>query len=156
MHICGIWKNWYRWSSLQSRNRDTDVENKGMNTKRGKAGMAWIERRGLTYIHYLEGTMLKLNSSTLATWLKGPTHWKRPWWWERLMVRWEGDNKGWDGWMASLTGWMWVWVNSGSWWWTEKPGMLQFTGLQRVEHYWATELNWTRLILHIFYAGHLF
>ena len=50
----------------------------------------------------------------------------------------EGDDRGWDGWMASMTRWIWVWVNSGSWWWT---GVLQFTGSQRVGHDWATELN---------------
>ena len=55
----------------------------------------------------------------------------------------EGDNRGWDGWMASLTRWMWVWENSGSWWWTGRPGMLWFMGSQRVGHDWATELNWT-------------
>ena len=55
----------------------------------------------------------------------------------------EGDDRGWDGWMASPTQWTWVWVNSGSWWWTERPGMLQFMGLQRVRHDWA-ELNWIR------------
>ena len=52
---------------------------------------------------------------------------------------------GWDGWMASPTQWTWVWVNSGSWWWTGRPGVLQFMGLQRVGHDWATELNWTEL-----------
>ena len=57
----------------------------------------------------------------------------------------KGDNRGWDGWMASLTCWTCVWVNSGSWWWTVRPGALQFTGLQRVGHDWATELNWTEL-----------
>ena len=56
------------------------------------------------------------------------------------------DNRGWDGWMASLTRWTWVWVNSGSWWWTGRPGMLWFMGLQRVGHDWATELNWTELL----------
>ena len=53
-----------------------------------------------------------------------------------------GDDRGWDGWMASLTQWAWVWVSSGSWWWTGKLGMLQSMGSQRVGHYWATELNW--------------
>ena len=52
----------------------------------------------------------------------------------------------WDGWMASLTRWMWVWVNSGSWWWTGRPGVLRFMGSQRVGHDWATELNWTELV----------
>ena len=52
-------------------------------------------------------------------------------------------NRGWDGWMASLTWWTWVWVNSGSWWWTGRPGMLRFMGSRRVGHDWVTELNWT-------------
>ena len=56
-----------------------------------------------------------------------------------------GDNRGWDGWMASLTRWTWVWVKSGCWWWTVKPGMLPFMGSQRVGHDWATALNWTEL-----------
>ena len=63
--------------------------------------------------------------------------------WERLREGGEGDDRGWDGWMASLTQWTWVWVNSGSWWWTERPGLLQSTGSQRVRHDWATEVNWT-------------
>ena len=54
----------------------------------------------------------------------------------------EGDDGGWDGWMASLTWWTWVWVNSGSWWWTRRPGVLWFMGSQRVGHDWVTELNW--------------
>ena len=57
----------------------------------------------------------------------------------------EGDNRGWDGWMASLTWWTWVWMNSWSWWWTGRPGVLRFMGSQRVGHDWATELNWTEL-----------
>ena len=56
-----------------------------------------------------------------------------------------GDDGGWDGWMASPTWWMWVWVNSGSWWWTGRPFVLQFMGSRRVGHNWATELNWTEL-----------
>ena len=56
----------------------------------------------------------------------------------------EGDDRGWDGWLASLTQWTWVWVNSRSWWWTGKPGMLRFMGLERVGHDWVTELNWIR------------
>ena len=53
------------------------------------------------------------------------------------------DDRGWDGWMASPTQWTWVWVNSRSWWWTGRPGVLRFMGSQRVGHDWATELNWT-------------
>ena len=60
----------------------------------------------------------------------------------------ERDNRGWDGWMASRTRWMWVWVNSRRWRWTRRPGVLWFTGSRRVGHDWATELNWTELKLH--------
>ena len=85
------------------------------------------------------------NSNTLATWCEEPTHWKRPWCWEGLGAGGEGDDRGWDGWMASPTRWTWVWVNSGSWWWTGRPGVLRFMGSQRVGHDWATEMNWTEL-----------
>ena len=71
------------------------------------------------------------------------THWKRLWCWEGLGAGGEGDDRGWDGWVASLTRWTWVWVNSGNWWWTGRPGVLRFMGSQRVGHDWATELNWT-------------
>ena len=85
------------------------------------------------------------NSNILATWCKELTHLKRPWGWEILKAGGEGDNRRWDGWMASWTQWTWVWVNSGSWWWTRRPGMLQSTELQRVGQDWATELNWRNL-----------
>ena len=55
---------------------------------------------------------------------------------------------GWDGWMASLTHWTWVWVGSGIWWWTGKPGMLQSMGSQRVRHNWVAKLNWC-LVLNV-------
>ena len=93
----------------------------------------------------LEGLMLKWNSSTLATSCEELIHWKRPWCWEGLGAGGEGDDRGWDGWMASPSRWAWVWVNSGSWWWTGKPGMLRFMGSQRVGHDWVTELNWLKL-----------
>ena len=77
--------------------------------------------------------------------LKELTHWKRPWCWEGLGAGGEGDDRGWDGWVASPTQWAWVWVNSGSWWWTGRPGVLRFMGSQRVGHDWVTELNWTEV-----------
>ena len=72
------------------------------------------------------------------------THLKRPWCWERFKAGEEGDNRGWDGWMASLTQWTWVCINSRSWWWTGRLGVLQSMGSQRVGHDWmTTELKWT-------------
>ena len=85
--------------------------------------------------------------NTLATSCEELTHWKRPWCWEGLGAGGEGNNRGWDGWMASLTRWTRVWVNSGSLWWTGRPDVLQFMGSQRVGHDWATELNWRRRAL---------
>ena len=81
------------------------------------------------------------NSNTLATSGEELTHWKRPWCWEGLGAGGEGDDRGWRGWMASLTRWIWVWVNSRSWWWTGRPGVLRFMWSQRVGHDW-TGLNW--------------
>ena len=84
------------------------------------------------------------NSNPLATWCEELTPWKRPWCWERLKEGGEGDDRGWDGWMASPTRWTWVWVNSGSWWWTGRPGVLQFmrsqsrTGLSDLTN-WVTD-----------------
>ena len=84
------------------------------------------------------------SSNPLATWCE-LSHWKRPWCWERLKV--EGDDKGWDGWMVSPTQWTWVWVNSGSWWWTGRPGVLRSMGSRRVGHDWATDLNYKTVTL---------
>ena len=93
----------------------------------------------------MEGMMLKLKLHILATSWEELTHWKRVWCWEELEAGEEGDDRGWDGWMASPTWWTWVWVNSGSWWWTGRPGMLQFMGSQRVGPALSdwTGLNWT-------------
>ena len=84
----------------------------------------------------------------LATSCEELIHWKRPWCWEGLGAGGEGDDRGWDRWMASLTRWTWVWVNSGSWWWTGRPGMLQFMGSQRVGHDWVTDLIWSDIIIY--------
>ena len=91
------------------------------------------------------------SSNTLATWWEELTHWKRPWCWKRLKVGGEGDDRGWDGWLASLTQWTWVWASSGSWWWTGKPGMLQPIRLQRLGHDWASDLNWMLVENHLKY-----
>ena len=95
--------------------------------------VSWTARRSNQSIlkeispeYSLEGLMLKLKLQYFGQEL---THWKRPWCWERLKAEGEGDDRGWDGWMASPTQWTWVWVSSGSWWWTGKPGVLQSMGL---------------------------
>ena len=81
------------------------------------------------------------------SWLTG----EKLWCWERLRAG-EGGDRGWDGCMISLTQWTWVWVNSESWWWTGKPGLLRFIGSQRIRRDWATEVNWRLRILQVFTA----
>ena len=109
----------------------------------------WIARRSNQSIlkeispeYSLEGLMLSWNSNTLATWCEELTHWKRPWCWEGLKAGGEGDDRGWGGWMVSPTQQTWVWVNSRSWWWTWRPGVLQSMGSQsRTQLSYWTELN---------------
>ena len=90
----------------------------------------------------LEGWCWNWSSNTLATWCQELTHLKRAWCWERLKAG-EGDDRGWDGWMASLAQWTGVWTSSRNWWWTGKPGMLQSMGSQRARHDRA--LNWLKV-----------
>ena len=87
-----------------------------------KGGQSWA---------FIGRTDVEAETNTLATWCEELTHWKRPWCWERLKAGGEGDDRGWDGWMASPTQWRWVWWNSRSWWWTGRPGVLQSMGSQR-------------------------
>ena len=91
----------------------------------------------------LRGLMPKLKVQYFGHLMQRTDSFEKPWCWERLTAGGEGDDRGWDGWMAPLTQWTWVWTSSGSWWWTEKPGVLQSMGSQRDRHDWATELNWT-------------
>ena len=93
----------------------------------------------------LERLMLKLKSNT--TWCEELTHWERSWCWERLKAIGEGGSRGWDGWMASWTQQTWVWINSGTWRWTGRPGVPQSMGSQRVRHDWVTELNWSSIFV---------
>ena len=108
----------------------------------------WTARRSSQSIlkeispgYSLEGLMLKLKLQYFGHLMRRVDSLERLWCWEGLGAGGEGDDRGWDGWMTSLTWWTWVWVNSRSWWWTGRPGMLWFMGLQRVGHDWATELT---------------
>ena len=95
-----------------------------------------------TFLQWKEPEPLgEMTGFQVATWCEEPTHGKRPWYWERLKVGGEGDDRGWKVWMASLTWWTWVWVDSRSWWWSGRPEVLQSMGFQRVGHDWTIELN---------------
>ena len=91
----------------------------------------------------LVGLMLKLKLQYFGHLMQRADSVEKTPMWEKLRAGGEGDDRGWDGCMASPTPCTWVWVNSGSWWWTGRPGMLRFMGSQRFRHNWATELNWT-------------
>ena len=124
-------KNWCFWTVVLEKILEKSLGLQGDPTSPSY-------RKSVLNIHWKDWGW-SWNSNTLVTWCEEPTHWKRHWGWERLKAGGEGDDRGWDGWMASLTQWTWVWVNSGSWWWTGKPGVLQSVGLQRVGHKQATE-----------------
>ena len=112
--------------------------------------VSWTARRSNQSVlkeinpkYSFEGLMLKLKLQHFSHLM----HRKRPWCWERLKAGGEGDDRGWDGCMASPTWWTWIWASSRSWWWTGKLGMLQSMGSQRVGHNWVTELTLCILLL---------
>ena len=136
-------ENWapkycFFWTVVLEKTLESPLDYKEIQPVNPKGNLSWIfiGRTGFW----------SWNSNTLATWCEELTHWKRPWCWERLKVGGEGNDRGWDGWMASPTQWTWVWVNSGSGDGTGRHGSLQSMGSQRVRHDWATELNWTEHI----------
>ena len=114
------------------RRLESPLDCKEIQPVQPKGDQSWV---------FIGGTDVDWNSNTLATWCKELTHLKRPWFLERLRAGGEGDDRGWDCWMASPTQWTWAWVNSRSWWWTGRPGMLWFMGSWRVRHNLATELT---------------
>ena len=111
----------------------------------------WTERRSnqstlkeISPEYSLEGLKLHAEAETPILWPLNAKNWligKKPWSWERLKAEGEGDDRGWDGWMASLTQRTWVWANSGGWWWTGRPGVLQSMELQRFGYDWVAELT---------------
>ena len=133
----------YFWTVVLEKTLESPLDSKEIQPVHPKGNQFWI------FIGRTDAEAeTSWNSNTLATWCKELTRLKRPWCWERLKAGGEGDDRGWDGWMASPTPWTWVWVNSRSWWWTGRPGVLQSIGLWRVRHNWVTELNWIEIPLH--------
>ena len=129
------WKNWCFWTMVLEKTVESLFDIKEIQP---------VHPRGIGPKYSLEGLMLRLKLQYFGTWCDELTHFKSPWCWEILKVGGEGNDRGWDGWVASLVQWTWVWVNSRSWWWTGKPGVLQSMGSQRVRQDWETELNWKR------------
>ena len=115
-------KNWCFWTVVLEKTLESPLDCKGIKPVHSKGNQSWV---------FIGRTDAEAETPILlATSCEELTHWKRPWCWEGLGAGGEGDDRGWGGWMASPTWWKWVWVNSGSWWWTGRPGVLQFMGLQ--------------------------
>ena len=118
-------KNWYFWTVVLDKTQEFPV------LQGDPTSPSW--RKSVLIIQWKHWCW-SWSSNTLATWYEELTHLKRPWCWERFKAGGEGDDRGWDGWMASSTQWAWVWVISRSRWWTGKPGKWQSMGSQRVGH----------------------
>ena len=127
-------KNGCFWTVVLEKTLESPLDCKEIQPVHSRGDQSW---------DFFGGLMLKLKLQYFATSCKELTHWKRLWCWEGLGAGGGGDDRGWDGWMASLTRWTWVWVKSRSWWWTGRPGVLRFMGSQRVGHDWATDLIWS-------------
>ena len=129
-------KNWCFWIVVLEKSLESPLDCKGIQPVHSERDQPW---------DFFGRNDAKAETPVLWPPHAELTYWKRFWCWEGLGAGGEGDDRGWDGWMASLTRWPWVWVNSGSWWWTGRPGVLWFMGSQRVGHNWVNELNWTEV-----------
>ena len=138
-------KNWCFWTVVLEKTLKSPLDCKEIQPVHSEGDQPW---------DFLEGMMLKLKLQYF-----GHLMWRvnsledSLWFWEGLGAGGEGIDRGWDGWMASQTRWTWVWVNSGSWWCTGRPGMLWFMGSQRVGHDWVTELKGLVAACKIFSCG---
>ena len=131
-------KNWSFWTVVLEKTLESPLGCKEIQPVLPKGDQSWV---------FIGRTDAEAETpNTLATSCEELTHWKRLWCWERLEAEGEGDDRGWDGWMASPTQWTRVWVDSGSWWWTGKPGVMQSMGSQRVGRDWVIELNWYEIL----------
>ena len=127
-------KNWCFWTVVLEKTPESSLDCKEIQPVHSEGDQSWV----FFGRHDAKAETPVVWPPHVNSWLLG-----KDWCWERLWAGGEGDDRGWDGWMASPTRWMWVWVNSGSWWWTGRPGVLRFMGSQRIGHNWATELNWS-------------
>ena len=134
-------RNWCFWTIVLGKTLESPLDCKEIQPVHSKGDQSWV---------FFGRNDAKAEAPVLwpphaNRWLIGreSTHWKRLWCWEGLGAGGQGDDRGWDGWMASLTRWIGVCVNSRSWWWTGMPGVLPYMGSQRARNDWVTELNWT-------------
>ena len=127
-----VQKNWCFWTVVLEKTLESPLDCKEIQPVHLKGDQSWVFIGGP-----IEGETPILWLPDVKSWVI----WKDPDAGKDWRQEEKGTNRGWDGWMASLTQWTWVWVDSGSWWWTGRPGVLQSMGSQRVGHDWATELK---------------
>ena len=133
-----VLKNWCFWTVVLEKTLENPLDCKEIQPVHPKGDQSWV---------FIGKTNAKAKTPILWP-LEELTRWKRPWCWERLRAGGEGDNRGWNGWVASPTRWTWVWVDSRSWWWTGRAGVLWFMGCKESD---MTEwLNWTERNIHWF------
>ena len=125
-------KNWCFWTVVLEKTLESPLGCKEIQPVHPKGDQSWV---------FIGETDAEAETPILWPPDGELTHWKKDWCWEGLGAGGEEDDREWDGWMASLTRFTWVWANSRSWWWAGRPDVLQFLGLQRVRHNWATELT---------------
>ena len=128
-------KNWCIWTMVLEKTLESPLDSKEIKP---------VNLKEINPEYSLAGMLKQArcwswSCNTLATWCEKPSHWKRPWCWERLRAGGERGEREGDGWMVSLNQWTWVWTSSRKWWRTRKLGVLQSTGSQRVRHNWVTE-----------------
>ena len=130
-----VLKNWCFWTVVLEKTLESPLDCKEIKPVYPKGDQSWV---------FIGRTDAEAETPILwPAWSEELTHWKRPWCWERLKrAGGQGDDRGWDGWMASPIWWTWAWVSSGSWWCLGKPGMLQSMALQRDGH---DRKDWTEL-----------
>ena len=131
-----VLKNWCFWTEVLEKTQES-LGMQGIQPVHPKGNQSWI------FTGRTDG-----EAETPILWPPDAKNWLtgKDWCWERSKAGGEGDDRGSDGWMASPTRWTWVWVSSGSWGWTGRPGVLHSMRSQRVRHDWVTELNWTNHI----------
>ena len=124
-------KNWCFWTVVLEKTLESPLDSKEIKPVISKGNQFWIFMGRTDAEASILGHLMQRTDSFEKTLMVGKIDGGN-----------EGDDRGWDDWMASLIQWTWVWGSSESWWWTGKSGVLQSMGSQRVRHNWVTELNW--------------
>ena len=133
-----VLKNWCFSTVVLEKTLESPLDCKEIQPVHSKGDQSWV---------FLEGLMLKLKLQYFGHLMRRVDSLEKTPVWEGLGAGREGVDRGWDGWMVSQTQWIWIWVNSGIWWWTGRPDVLQFMGSQRVGYEWEIELNWTEYLI---------